>query len=198
MVHRWASAIVAGAVDQPTDEAEKAAATQPGDDGLLSWYRDGHAALVDTLRSAPADVTCWTFMAAPSPLAFWARRQALETVVHRADAQAAAGLPVEIEEQLAHDGIDELAFGFAARPKVFEPGTLRLEPGHGPAWVVTLGPEGAKAARASATDPGADATVSGDAGQVYLWLWNRPASVEIAGDATVAASWGAKIRPRWG
>jgi uncharacterized protein (TIGR03083 family) len=198
MVHRWAAAIVGNAVEQPTDEAEAAEATKPEGDGLLAWSREGHLTLVDTLHAAPPDVSCWTFMAAPSPLAFWARRQALETVVHRADAQAAAGLPVTIDEPLARDGIDELLLGFGARPKAFEPGTLRLEPGHSPAWLITLGPDGAKAAHATAADPAADATVAGDAGQVFLWLWNRPATVEVTGDAGIANSWGSKIRARWG
>jgi uncharacterized protein (TIGR03083 family) len=198
MVHRWAAAIVGNAIDQPTDEAAVAEASRPDRDGLLAWVREGHLAVVETLRAAPADLSCWAFMPAPSPLAFWARRQALETVVHRADAQGAAGLPVEINDALAHDGIAELVSGFGARPKVFEPGTLRLEPGDGPAWLITLGPAGAKALPATDADPAPEATVSGTAGQVFLWLWNRPASVSIDGDPGVADRWGGKVRVRWG
>ena len=48
-------------------------------------------AVEDTLRTADPAVRCWTFLPAPSPLAFWARRQAHETAIHRADAQLAAG-----------------------------------------------------------------------------------------------------------
>ncbi|MER6443505.1 hypothetical protein ABT275_45720 [Streptomyces sp. NPDC001185] len=41
-------------------------------------------------------MTCWTFNPArvPSPLAFWTRRQAHETAVHRYDAEAATGRPL--------------------------------------------------------------------------------------------------------
>src|SRR5487761_1601925 len=69
-VHRWATSYVA---------AERTEATrEPGEQEI--------AAL------APADpaVRCWTFLPAPSPLAFWARRQAHETAIHRVDAQLAA------------------------------------------------------------------------------------------------------------
>lgn len=195
VVHRWAAAIVSGGIDKPTDQAEAAEATKPGDDGLLDWYAAGHRALVETLRSAPAEVACFAFLPAPSPLAFWARRQALETAIHRADAQAAAGIPVTIAGDLAQDGIDELLVGFGSRKREFEPGTLRLEPVGAEAWTIALTTEGAKANRSADSAP-SDATVSGDAGQVYLWLWNRPADVTITGDLAVARRWG-QVRVRW-
>src|SRR5207253_4063893 len=55
----------------------------PADAALLAWFRDGHAALVGTLESAPPDLKCFTFLPAPSALAFWARRQAHETGIHQ-------------------------------------------------------------------------------------------------------------------
>jgi uncharacterized protein (TIGR03083 family) len=82
-VHRWATAFVAEglAAPRPADDP-------PGLDGapLLTWFREGHQRLVDTLADAAPDVRCWHFLPAPSPLAFWARRQAHETTVHRLDA----------------------------------------------------------------------------------------------------------------
>src|SRR5260370_27003394 len=62
----------------------------PADDVLLDWFRDGHASLVRALAAADPDLKCWTFMAAPSPLVFWARRQSHETAIHRVDTQQAA------------------------------------------------------------------------------------------------------------
>jgi uncharacterized protein (TIGR03083 family) len=191
-VHRWAAAIVAGALADPNLPAVDAA---PGEDQLLDWYREGHHALVTTLRAAPADLACFTFLPAPSPLAFWARRQALETAVHRADAYAAAGQPVAFDDELAHDGIDEILTGFGARPRAFEAGTIRLEPGSGPAWLVSLTADGAKCAIDAADSP-ADVVVAGEASQLYLWLWNRPATVSISGDPAVASRW-SQLRIRW-
>lgn len=63
-----------------------------------------------------------TWFAADQTVAFWIRRMAQETVVHRIDAELAAGLPVTaVPEDLAIDGIDEvlnrmLAFGSVAWP----------------------------------------------------------------------------------
>jgi MDMPI C-terminal domain len=56
-------------------------------------------------------------MAAPSPLAFWARRQAHETAIHRADADIAAAVTPAYPAEFAADGIDELITGFGARRK---------------------------------------------------------------------------------
>src|SRR5205814_10717487 len=72
------------------------------------------------LEAADPGMTCWTFLEAPSPLAFWARRQAHETAIHRVDAQqAAAGAGAAVEPaftpQFAADGIDELIMGFLGR-----------------------------------------------------------------------------------
>ena len=55
------------------------------------------------------------------------------------------------------------------------------------------------AALLGATDApatGCDVTVSGTPSQVYLWLWNRPATVEITGEPAVAERW-KRVRVRW-
>mgnify|MGYP001552254499 CR=1 FL=1 len=194
-VHRWAAAIVSGRLAGSEGDADAAVGPSPDDTGLLDWYAEGHRALVDTLRTAPADVDCFTFLAAPSPLAFWARRQALETAVHRADACAATGTPVEFADDLAHDGIDETLLGFGARRRAFEPGSIRLQPSTGSAWRIDLGEEGAAAVRQTTPDS-CDATVAGTPTQLYLWLWNRPAEVTVTGNPAVAERW-RQVRVRW-
>lgn len=190
-VHRWAATIVGTARDNPAVPGPEV----PGDAELVEWYRDGHRSLVETLRGAPADLDCWFFLAAPSALAFWSRRQALETAVHRADVEGAAGSVTPIAHDLAIDGMAELLLGFGARKKAFAPATVRLDPVGAPSWRVTLGPDGLSAA---ADDPGTatDVTVSGSASDVYLWMWNRPAAVAIDGDPTLAAEW-QKLAVRW-
>ena len=54
-----------------------------GREALLAWYRDGCAALIETLEAASPDDAFWFWGPAPNALAFWARRQANETAVHR-------------------------------------------------------------------------------------------------------------------
>src|SRR5579872_2275501 len=109
-VHRWAARHVAEESPDLLEQMREADVLEsgPSDDGLLRWFRDGHAGLVATLRDADPDVECFSFLPAPSPLAFWCRRQAHETAVHRADADAAAGRVSRFDVAFAVDGIDEL------------------------------------------------------------------------------------------
>ena len=96
-VHRWATGFVAGGLGRPSGGASEAEilGQGPGDAELPGWFRESHAALARALSEAPPDLDCWAFLAAPSPLAFWARRPAPETAIHRVDAEqaAAAGQP---------------------------------------------------------------------------------------------------------
>ena len=149
-VHRWAARYVAEGLTEMVEEPEEAemVSAAPSDDLIISWVADGHAALVEVLSSAPPDVQCWTFLAAPSPLAFWARRQAHETAVHRVDAELAAGAPpTPFDPAFAVDGTDEVLLGFFARPRRgpldVSPGTLGLEATDvGSSWTVRISSEG--------------------------------------------------------
>src|SRR3954468_16836246 len=86
-VHRWATVIVRDELSNPEVERPPS----PGDDALVPWFRQGCEALVDVLERADPSVECFAFLPAPSPLAFWARRQAHETGIHRVDAEGAVG-----------------------------------------------------------------------------------------------------------
>jgi uncharacterized protein (TIGR03083 family) len=128
-VHRWAAGFVSRGLTRPAGGAseQEVLGQGPGDAELPGWFREGHAALVRALSEAPPDLDCWAFLPAPSPLAFWARRQAHETAIHRADAERAAApagpdgaraWPVSgalFEPAFAADGVDELIMGFLAR-----------------------------------------------------------------------------------
>ncbi|HEX6872775.1 MAG TPA: maleylpyruvate isomerase N-terminal domain-containing protein [Micromonosporaceae bacterium] len=98
-VHRWAAAHVRDQLAGPMSAAEEQRAwgAMPDDDVLGAWLAEGHQALVETLARADPELACWAFLPAASPLAFWARRQAHETAIHRVDAQTAAGLAASID-----------------------------------------------------------------------------------------------------
>ena len=78
----------------------------PEDDELIDWYRGEHRLLLETLRDAPADIECATFLKCESPLHHWARRQAHETCLHRADVESINGTLTPVEPAFALDGID--------------------------------------------------------------------------------------------
>ncbi|GAA2626753.1 maleylpyruvate isomerase family mycothiol-dependent enzyme [Streptomyces vastus] len=194
MVHRWATAFV----------AERHTSYHPGEglpdlDGteLLTWFREGHRRLVDTLAGAPADVDCWSFLPAPSPLAFWARRQAHETTVHRYDAESALGgtpsaITVDVAVDFAVDGIDELLFGFHARKKsavrTEVPRVLRVRAEDIDAvWTVRLSTGTPVSERGEVAD--ADCELAGPAGELYLSLWNRRPFPGVTGDPSLATLW---------
>jgi uncharacterized protein (TIGR03083 family) len=207
MVHRWAAANVTRANGEPMTDAEQreAAGPYPADAELTEWFRAGHAALVQTLLSADPDVACWTFMPAPSPLAFWARRQAHETAIHRVDAESADGAITPVSASFAADGIDELLTGFAPRARrrlrADPPRTLAVHAtgaaGATGDWAVHAGPERVETFRRS--EP-ADCTVGGPAADLYLLLWNRreaAGGVQVTGDAAVLTWFREKLQIRW-
>ncbi|MFE2579819.1 maleylpyruvate isomerase family mycothiol-dependent enzyme [Streptomyces sp. NPDC059378] len=191
-VHRWAASFVAEGHTSPRPMGDP-----PELDGadLLAWYRAGHRHLVDTLAAAPADTPAWTFLPAPvpSPLYFWARRQAHETAVHRYDAESALdGTPGPVTADFATDGIDELLRGFHARTRsrvrTETSRVLRVRASDTDAvWTVRLSPEPPVAARDDAGD--AECELAGPAAQLYLALWNRRPVPEVTGDASLAALW---------
>ncbi|CAM5625637.1 MULTISPECIES: maleylpyruvate isomerase family mycothiol-dependent enzyme [unclassified Streptomyces] len=197
MVHRWAAAFVTeGHTAYQPDGGE------PDLDGaeLLTWFREGHDHLVRSLEEAPADLDCWTFLPAPSPLAFWSRRQLHETTVHRVDAESALGGPLTpVPAERAVDGIDELLTGFHARPRSKvrsrKPRTLRVRAVDTEAtWTVRISEDPPEAVRTAATDApedGVDCELSGTAEGLYLTLWNRLplAALSLRGDRSVARLW---------
>lgn len=201
-VHRWATIHVR---DRPPEMIRTAkevlVAGWPADDDLLDWYRAGHAELLAALRDAPADLVCPTFLAAPSPLAMWARRQAHETAIHRVDAELAIGQPSPFDAAFGADGIDELLTCMLTRP------------GRGPrrdpsaavtfhatdvdaAWTVRMSPDSdPRVVRAA--DDDADAVVRGPAAEQYLLVWNRTDHAASAREGRIAVSGAPALLDHW-
>ena len=197
-VHRWATEVVSGSPAEHVDAAHAVVGVGPADAELVAWFRTGHENLVEALAAAPDDFDAFTFLPADSPLEFWARRQAHETAIHRADAEHAAGESPDFDADFAQDGIAEiLAFGHRRGFAVGRSATLGLDAGDGPSWLITFGGERNEAVR-SEDLAGTDVTVRGLSSDLYLWLWNRPSQAFADGDEDVAALWTETVRVGWG
>lgn len=155
------------------------------------------AALADLVAEFDArgpETLAYTWYGPDQSVGFWIRRMAHETVVHRADAELAAGRPIgPIDSALAVDGIDEmldimLAWGsrayrnWAADDLAANNGlAVALETGDR-AWTVQVATEGVSIIDGVTAD--AQATVKGSPGEILMWLWRRvPAGlVAVEGD----------------
>lgn len=209
-VHRWATGIVAGPRTKSWDvDLAEVVGAWPSDDELIAWFGDGLDELVQALSSADPGLECWTFLAAPSPLAMWARRQAHETSVHRADAELAAGSPVTaVASAFAADGISELLTCFITRPS----GTLRADPARTlriqcadtpGEWLVRIEPDAVTTMAGSfsraAGNAKANCIVSGTADDLYHALWNRRSvsALTIGGEAAILDLFLDRVHIRW-
>lgn len=188
-VHRHKCAIVkAGSTQYPEDlDAE----TPPDqDDSLIDWYRAGLDDLLATLASKDPEMPVWSW-SGDNRVAFWNRRMAQETAVHRWDAENAVGEAGPIDAELASDGIDEMLGAFIPGEDLPYHGRegsigLRCRDVDGE-WVVELRSE-----RAPTYEPGSketDALLEGPADDLLLLLWRRiePIRVQVSGDEMLVA-----------
>jgi uncharacterized protein (TIGR03083 family) len=165
----------------------------PGGEAVLDFFAEAHATLLLVLRETPADAPAWNWARnSPNTAAFWPRRMAQETAVHRWDAQSATGKPEPITTWLACDGVGEMIDHFLAarrgRAKEEITGKVHLhatDPVDGvpSEWVIVLGPRGATSWH-EGHEKG-DAALRGTASDLLLALWQRPSAAERLGDATL-------------
>ncbi|GAA0600879.1 maleylpyruvate isomerase family mycothiol-dependent enzyme [Kribbella sandramycini] len=154
-------------------------------------YAEAVTAIVEALTAAGPDRPVWTFSPADRTSGFWFRRMAMETVVHRVDAELAHDVLTPLDTELALDGIDELLYPNLAGPW-WEEGdtgypvdaTVRITAG-GRWWTVRL--DATSVAVGQGAEGDAAAEVFGEPSAVYLWLWGRLGddAVQFAGDAEV-------------
>jgi uncharacterized protein (TIGR03083 family) len=200
-VHRWC----AGTVSRP---GEKLVRRGVGDapmpesvDEVSTWLLEGAATVARTIRDAGEDTLVGGF-GTMVPVAFWARRQCHETLVHRADAELAAGVPVlaDVAPEIAADAVDEhlemVVRSAKRRTGLHGDGaTLHLHAtdegldGSGE-WVVTLDAEGPRVEHAHRKS---DAAVRGPARALLLVLTGRERPENVGVDVLGAA----ELLERW-
>ncbi len=97
--HRWVADAVrkGGAAPEEPD--------RPGlrGDALVEWFRAGWTELADLLDSRDDDAPAWSW-SGDNRVGFWRRRTALETLVHRWDAQNAVGDAAPLDRNCPRTG----------------------------------------------------------------------------------------------
>ena len=166
--------------------------------GTIEWFAEGAARLADTLEAVGTESPAWNWTGADQTAAFWHRRMAQETLVHRWDAEKAAGVdPITVDHDMGVDGVDELVDAFLPLlfmrgPQEGLTGSLHLhatDGGDGEGeWWVGLSPTGAEVRHEHAKG---DVAVRGPAAELLLLVWNRrPADgLEVFGDTAVLDRW---------
>jgi uncharacterized protein (TIGR03083 family) len=160
----------------------------------VTWLEESLSLLLTEFAEDPPNTKCWTWYEPQQDVAFWYRRMAHETAVHRVDAEQAFGEPAPVPADLALDGIDELLERMLAYDWFNE-----AVDGHGESVLIDAGDRqwrmrlaereiGFQRVRVGVSAAGADATVRGEPEQLYLWLWGRlPISrLTVAGDGKLA------------
>lgn len=134
------------------------------------WYDATLDEMLAVLTAADPTSPCWGF-GPGSNVGFWERRVVTETGVHRWDADQAFGEEDDLDEVVAHRGLDE--FGHVWLPLLSGVQTLQVTATDlGESWIYGKG------------DP--TATVEAPASALVLRLMSRPSSVELPEDWTRA------------
>jgi uncharacterized protein (TIGR03083 family) len=169
---------------------------------LPAWYRTELDRVLDVFARADPEAVTWIFSdRGDRRVAWWHRRLAVETAVHRWDVQhavAAVGLPPDggpdpVEGPVAAAGIEEFVVdflpGLLSRDGVAGlDGTLHLHATDGPSeWWMDLDAGGA----ARPDHAKADTALRGTRSDLLLWLYNRePADrIEVFGPTAVLEQW---------
>jgi uncharacterized protein (TIGR03083 family) len=119
--HRWVETIVRTRATQPPSDdrfRDLSGYTDEDPAGLDAWLAEGATQLAATLRTAGPDAPVWTPVPGGTAL-FLARRMAHETLIHRADAAAAAGTEFTADAEVAVDALDEW-MELGSLPQLFE------------------------------------------------------------------------------
>ena len=201
-------------LDGPQAE-ERMPARPAGRADLLAFVDQVSRDLAVALAAASPDSPAWTW-SADQTVGFIRRRQAHEALIHRIDAELAAGIRGPVDPVLAADGVEEalrVMYGGVPDWGTFTPDstqTVRLRSTDtGDSWLVRLG-------RFTGTDPdgtsydepdihpaghdlgtGASAEISGLAADLDCWLWHRTpvTAVVRTGDQHALSHFDAAIAP---
>ncbi|XBB68973.1 maleylpyruvate isomerase family mycothiol-dependent enzyme [Nocardioides sp. WV_118_6] len=205
--HFW-TGIIAGRPVAPVDEDAEGRAPLASYEDELARFRSTHDTFVATLAAADPAEPAWSWSGPDDQkVAFTYRRQAHEALIHRLDAELAAGQVTPLPAALATDGVHEaldVMYGGLPDWGRFTPGEhvveYRMTDTATSIWTrlgtfAGTSPEGKVYAdepdQHVVTDPGTAPAlvVAATASDLDAWLWHRgdDARVAISGDDAVRA-----------
>ncbi len=185
----WAAQLIAG------DAMDRAAvSTSVERQDLNSELDQNEADLVARLEYASEGAVCWNWSAEDFTSDWVARRMALETAIHRVDAESANGVSSPIDRDLSIDGVDErfdvhLRSELQRNPTASLGGTICFICSDSDvAWTVQ-----AERGRLRVRNGRAPASVAlvGTASDIFQFVWNRAdlARFQVTGERSVALNW---------
>ncbi len=177
-------------VERLTPEPISGSEVPRADEGLeVEYARTAHAKVVAALDSADPAESVWTW-AGDGTVGFYLRRMHQETLIHRIDAEQAAGEPSEVAAVDAADGVDELmCLLLPASVSNAPAGSLHLHQTDGPGEWMMNGVDGNVVA--SIGHEKGDAAIRATAADLLLAGWQRRSleGLEIFGDRAIAEEW---------
>ena len=201
--HHVVAEVVSGRPD--ADFGLFAQLTTPAKDSpeFVDWARAGTASLLEELSSVPADEECWSWYESGRSVGWWARRMALEAVVHRLDVDVALGRELSVASDVAADGIDEYLDVFVATSRAANDSpagpTVSFEcSDRSDRWWLDLSSRGQRTLSREPSD--ASVRISGTAEQLLWIVWGRvsasdAAGVELSGDVKEFERWSELFPP---
>lgn len=201
--HFWGT--IAGELLLDADDVVKPA--KPPDTELPTFFDRQSLLLRNALAARHPDDACWSWHDGGNSVAWVARRQAHEALIHRIDAELAAGTMFRVDEALAADGVDEILrvmMDVDSLPEwaVYETdgATALIElDDRSASWALDVGRFKGTSPNSGTTydfpavsliapPPTPTAVVRGAAADLDLWLWGRGAldPTTVTGDRAVA------------
>ena len=195
-VYRWVNMHVVRSMTTKPDRSVADVAAEPAAPDAVDWWHAQYTALVGTLEVLDPDMPAWNWAPQAKNAAFWQRRMAFETAVHRWDAQMAIGRAEPIDMRFAIDGVSEVLDTWlpAGRRvgRADASGVVALQATDADhTWHVRLRGEGVALLDTDTIfdddDVPARVLAAGSASDLMLALWGRVAfdALDVSGDDTL-------------
>jgi uncharacterized protein (TIGR03083 family) len=197
----WAE-IVEGLLDDPEQATQP---DRPHDGSLANVFAEESTRLQAALAARSPEDRCWSWHDGGQSVGWVRRRQAHEALIHRVDAELAAGERTPVDPRLANDGVDEIISvmltGVPGWGTFTPDGTTAVVEtiDHPGSWSLQLGRFTGTSPRSGndydlaaaellphrPAEPGA--VLRGTSADLDLWLWGRGTAdaVAVAGDETM-------------